>query len=120
LVFRQYDITFSKGRPFKPFEQLLGCLPGASASLVPSCFAELMIRSTSPIKHFYPDVGEVKVDMNGKRNPWEGVVLVPFVKVGGCDQQSYCDLVLIRGATAGGRVDGCSGDSLPRLEADGY
>jgi 5'-3' exonuclease len=33
----------------------------------------------SPIAHFYPDVTTIRVDMNGKRNPWEGVTLIPFI-----------------------------------------
>ena len=78
---RQYDISFELGEPFTPFMQLLGCLPGASAHLVPKCFGDLMTRPNSPIKHFYPEVQEVKIDPNGKHAPWEGVVLIPFVKV---------------------------------------
>ena len=36
-----------------------------------------MTESSSPIADFYPT--EFRVDQEGKRNEWEGVVLVPFI-----------------------------------------
>uniref|UniRef100_A0A7S2RDX7 5'-3' exoribonuclease 1 n=1 Tax=Mucochytrium quahogii TaxID=96639 RepID=A0A7S2RDX7_9STRA len=71
------NLQLSKGQPFTPFMQLLGCLPADSAKFLPECYRELMILNTSPLKDFYPN--EFKVDMNGKRNPWEGVNLLPFI-----------------------------------------
>jgi 5'-3' exonuclease len=38
-----------------------------------------MENDDSPIAHFYPPVTTIRVDMNGKRNPWEGVTLIPFI-----------------------------------------
>eukprot|EP00569_Conticribra_weissflogii_P007667 CAMPEP_0171333012 /NCGR_PEP_ID=MMETSP0878-20121228/3752_1 /TAXON_ID=67004 /ORGANISM="Thalassiosira weissflogii, Strain CCMP1336" /LENGTH=1566 /DNA_ID=CAMNT_0011833895 /DNA_START=148 /DNA_END=4848 /DNA_ORIENTATION=+ len=73
------SIKFEVGRPLKPFEQLMGCLPPASASLVPKPYRKLMCSPDSPIKHFYPE--DFVVDMNGKRNPWEGVNILPFIDV---------------------------------------
>ena len=37
----------------------------------------LMTDANSPIHDFYPT--DFKVDMEGKRNDWEGVVLIPFI-----------------------------------------
>jgi 5'-3' exoribonuclease 1 len=74
-----FRIEFVKGAPFKPFQQLLGCLPAASAKFLPACYRDLMTSPDSPIASAFPDVNDIKVDMNGKRNPWEGVVLIPFI-----------------------------------------
>lgn len=38
-----------------------------------------MCSPDSPIKAFYPE--DFDVDMNGKRNPWEGVNILPFIDV---------------------------------------
>jgi len=73
------SIHFEEGAPLKPFEQLLGCLPPASATIVPKPHRKLMCTADSPIIGFYPQ--EFVVDMNGKKNPWEGVNLLPFIDV---------------------------------------
>ena len=63
LMFQQ--IKFEMGAPLTPFEQLMGCLPPASAALVPKPYRWLMTESTSPINAFYP--ADFRVDMNGKK-----------------------------------------------------
>jgi len=71
------ETPLSMGRPFKPFTQLLSCLPADSAQFLPKCYRELMTLSTSPLREFYPNT--FNVDMEGKRNAWEGVNLLPFI-----------------------------------------
>lgn len=73
------DISFEDriGAPLKPFEQLLACLPASQANLLPEPYQKLMVDEQSPIRDFYPQ--SFTVDMNGKRWPWEAVVLLPFI-----------------------------------------
>lgn len=66
-----------KGEPLNCFEQLLGCLPPSSAYLLPKPYQWFLSDPSSPIIDFYPKT--FTVDMNGKRAPWEAVVLLPFI-----------------------------------------
>ena len=59
-------ISFMLGTPFRPFQQLLGCLPAASAKFLPAPYRTLMTSETSPLIHNYPPLGDIKIDMNGK------------------------------------------------------
>ena len=70
-------IHFEIGQPFYPFQQLLGCLPPASCNLLPLPYQWLMTHPDSPVIHFYPL--DFKVDQNGKKNPWEAVVVLDFI-----------------------------------------
>lgn len=70
------SIRFELGHPFTPYQQLLGCLPPLSCNLLPRCYQFLMISEDSPLRHFYPD--SFDIDMDGKKNPWEAVVLLAF------------------------------------------
>jgi len=74
--FEQLD-KFPPSDPFEPFQQLLGVLPIASKKLLPVEYQKLMTQSSSPLQPYYPL--EFEVDQNGKRNSWEGVVLIPFI-----------------------------------------
>jgi 5'-3' exonuclease/20S proteasome alpha/beta subunit len=65
------------GEPLKPFEQLMGCMPPSSAYMLPKPYRWLMTEEDSPVNEFYPKT--FTVDMNGKRWPWEAVVLLPFI-----------------------------------------
>lgn len=71
------EITFDLGRPFTPFEQLMGVLPSLSSALVPAPLAQLMTSPESQILHFFPT--EFDCDLNGKKNSWEAVVKIPFI-----------------------------------------
>lgn len=73
----EYKFDFNLGKPFLPFEQLMGVLPPLSKQLIPPALQELMTEPTSPILDFYP--ADFESDMNGKKNSWEAVVKIPFI-----------------------------------------
>ena len=77
LVECNHRISFDLGQPFRPFQQLLGCLPPGSKSLLPKKYQWLMSNDMSPVLEFYPL--DFDIDQNGKKNPWEAVVLLPFI-----------------------------------------
>eukprot|EP00871_Galdieria_phlegrea_P005290 jgi/Galph1/5762/GphlegSOOS_G4322.1 len=69
--------VFTPSEPFLPFQQLLAVLPPQSSNFLPKALQRLLYDANSPIRHFYPR--QFSVDMDGKRNAWEGVVKLPFV-----------------------------------------
>ncbi|KAA1070660.1 hypothetical protein PGT21_020445 [Puccinia graminis f. sp. tritici] len=72
-----YKFSFNLGKPFKPFEQLMGVLPELSSSHVPPAFRDLMVNSESPIIDLYPR--QFETDLNGKKHDWEAIVKIPFI-----------------------------------------
>jgi 5'-3' exoribonuclease 2 len=70
-------IDFDEGKPFRPYEQLMGVLPAASRHAIPEKFHSLMTDDDSPIKHFYPE--DFVVDLNGGKFKWQGVALLPWI-----------------------------------------
>ncbi|XP_074029903.1 5'-3' exoribonuclease pacman isoform X2 [Leptinotarsa decemlineata] len=88
--FSNLKIEFDLGKPFLPYEQLLGVLPTASKNLLPRCYHELMTEENSLIKKYYPD--DFQTDLNGKKQDWEAVVLVPFIDENLLlEAMSYCN-----------------------------
>ncbi|KAK2810103.1 5'-3' exoribonuclease 2 [Emmonsiellopsis sp. PD_5] len=71
------DVKFTRGIPFKPFEQLMGVLPAASNHAIPEVFHDLMSDPKSEIIDFYPE--DFPIDLNGKKWAWQGVALLPFI-----------------------------------------
>ncbi|KAG2018391.1 exonuclease II [Coprinopsis cinerea AmutBmut pab1-1] len=73
----QMTFNFELGKPFKPYEQLMGVLPVASKDHIPLAYQDLMYDPNSPILDFYPL--EFESDLNGKKQDWEAVVKIPFI-----------------------------------------
>jgi len=59
-----------------PIHQLLAVLPLKSKDLLPNEVKHLMSKD-SPISDMYP--ANAVVEMDGKNNEWQGIVLIPFI-----------------------------------------
>lgn len=64
-------------KPFRPLEQLMSVFPAASGGSLPRTWQELMKSPDSNIIDFYPK--NFKIDLNGKKQAWQGVALLPFI-----------------------------------------
>ena len=64
-------------KPFRPLEQLMSVFPAASGDALPEPWRDLMRNKDSQIYDFYPT--NFKVDLNGKKQAWQGVSLLPFI-----------------------------------------
>lgn len=74
LMDLKYEFPSSDSKPFTPLMQLLSVLPPQSAKLLPPSYAQVM---TNELKYAYPTT--FKTDPNGKLQPWEAIVLIPFI-----------------------------------------
>lgn len=68
--------VFEFSEPMSPLEQLLCVLPPQSYRLIPKELHYLMLSSDTPLLHLYPK--DFKIDMEGKKNDYEGICLLPF------------------------------------------
>ncbi|KAJ2718403.1 exonuclease II Exo2, partial [Coemansia sp. Cherry 401B] len=71
--------SFPDDVPYTPYEQLMCVLPPYSRKLLPPALRPLMVDIHSPIRDLFPTF--FTVDMNGKKMPWEAVVLIDFVDI---------------------------------------
>ncbi|KAJ2549751.1 exonuclease II Exo2, partial [Coemansia sp. RSA 1933] len=75
-----YEVKeFPKDSPYTPYEQLMSVLPPYSRKLLPAVLRPLMVDIHSPIRDMFPT--SFSIDMNGKKMPWEAVVLIDFVDI---------------------------------------
>jgi 5'-3' exoribonuclease 1 len=104
------NFNFELGKPFHPYEQLMGVLPVASKDHIPLAYQvnrlrtipptpqltplkDLMFDVNSPILDFYPL--DFEQDLNGKKQEWEAIVKIPFIdevrllKAMGCKSYSF-------------------------------
>lgn len=72
-----FEYPSTNSRPFTPLMQLMSVLPPQSAKLLPTPYANLMTSGASELRDAYPNAFDV--DPNGKTQPWEAVVLIPFL-----------------------------------------
>lgn len=77
LNVEKMEFNFVLGKPFRPFDQLMGVLPSLSSQHIPEAFRDLMTDAASPILDFYPM--DFIADLNGKKQDWEAIVKIPFI-----------------------------------------
>ena len=71
--------VFTINNPVSPFLQLLCVLPPRSSHLLPEQLSYLLSSESTPLKQFIPET--VNVDCSGKRQEWEGIVILPNVNL---------------------------------------
>lgn len=65
---------YEKSVPLLPFQQLMYILPPKSFNLLPKPLDTLYKHSD--LEEYYPE--NVGIDLAGKKNDWQGIVLLPF------------------------------------------
>ena len=72
-------ITFSEGKPLKPFLQLLCVLPQQSNYLLPTCLKKIMTNGNSSLAHLYPT--DFEQDYLHKTKYWMSIPLLPPLEI---------------------------------------
>jgi 5'-3' exonuclease len=67
------DDNFKPMAPYTPIQSLLFILPCSSRTLIPKCYWNLY----EEYPQYFPT--KFNIDFNGKKMPWETIVLIPFV-----------------------------------------
>ncbi len=73
------EVTFEKGKPLKPFIQLLSVLPPQYSYLLPHSYSWLMRNDNSPIIDIYPQ--DFELDILYKRKYWQAIPFLPDIDV---------------------------------------
>jgi 5'-3' exonuclease len=68
-------VKYGFSKPTSPFLQLLSVLPPKSANLLPEGLQDMFDKK--PLCDYCPST--FKVDVSGKKNDWEGIVLLPIL-----------------------------------------
>ena len=68
---------YKKTVPLLPFQQLISIMPPKSSNLLPEPLNKLLTDEDSPIKEYYPE--EFEIDLAGKKNDWQGIVILPII-----------------------------------------
>ena len=68
-------IKFDKGKPLKPFMQLLAVFPPQSSNLIPVSLRKLMTNPKSSLAYMYPQ--EFNQDFINKKRYWMGIPQLP-------------------------------------------
>ena len=66
-----------KGRPYKPFQQLLMVLPSESGHLLPRSYQKLMTDPDSPLIEYFPM--DYELDTLYKRYYWQCTPILPII-----------------------------------------
>jgi 5'-3' exonuclease len=67
--------TYGRTEPNLPFVQLLSVIPPKSSELLPLEISHIV--KSDVFKKYCPD--DIKIDISGKKNAWEGIAIVPFI-----------------------------------------
>jgi hypothetical protein len=73
--------NYGRSGSISPFQQLLCVLPRRSADLLPEPFCSFLKDETTEFAQFCPDKEDIVVDISGKKNEYEGVVILPKVDI---------------------------------------